>query len=176
MRALVLKDYGQMVVEERPKPTPKPREILLRICATGICGSDLHGYTGESGRRIPGQVMGHESVGTIAALGEAVDEQKFRVGQVATFNPVIVTGPELESFRGREQHAPGKMIVGVAQDLVSSFAEFVAVTERLSNLLRSHCTLFDACVYLAMTSYWSSAVVQSVNPPYSPLAPRELRR
>jgi threonine dehydrogenase-like Zn-dependent dehydrogenase len=130
MRALVLKDYGQMVVEERPKPTPKPREILLRICATGICGSDLHGYTGESGRRIPGQVMGHESVGTIAALGEAVDEQKFRVGQVATFNPVIVTGPELESFRGREQHAPGKMIVGVAQDLVSSFAEFVAVPDR----------------------------------------------
>lgn len=130
MRALVLKNFNEMVVEERPTPTPNSGEILLHIHATGICGSDLHGYTGENGRRILGQVMGHESVGTIATLGEGVNGEKFRVGQVATFNPVMVSGSDIETFKGREQHAPGKKIVGVAQDLVSSFAQYVSIPER----------------------------------------------
>lgn len=71
MRALVLVDFGDLVLAERPRPEPGPGEALVRVLATGICGSDLHGYTGENGRRVPGQVMGHETVGTVVALGDA---------------------------------------------------------------------------------------------------------
>ena len=69
MRALVLRKMGELVLEERETPSPGEGEVLLRVVATGICGSDIHGYTGANGRRVPGQVMGHESVGTVAARG-----------------------------------------------------------------------------------------------------------
>jgi len=53
MRALVMVGPWELAVEERPEPAPGPTEALLEIIATGICGSDLHGYTGENGRRHP---------------------------------------------------------------------------------------------------------------------------
>jgi hypothetical protein len=62
MRALVYHGPHDIGVEDRPDPEPGPDEVLLGIVATGICGSDLHGYTGENERPHPGQVMGHETV------------------------------------------------------------------------------------------------------------------
>ncbi len=63
MRALVFHGPWDMTVDDRPEPEPAPYDTLLAIIATGICGSDLHGYTGETGRRHPGQIMGYETVG-----------------------------------------------------------------------------------------------------------------
>lgn len=130
MRALVLTDFHRLDVVDRPRPEPGPREVLLRICATGICGSDVHGYTGDNGRRVPGQIMGHESSGTIAALGEGVDPSALPVGAPATFNPVVVPPEQAETFLGREQHAPGKQVIGVAQEVQASFADYVVVPAR----------------------------------------------
>lgn len=130
MRALVLEDFHRMAVEVRPDPIPGPGEVLLEMVATGICGSDLHGYTGENGRRVPGQVMGHESAGRIVALGDGVTRDDLVIGSPATFNPVIVPESEVSEYIGREQHAPGKRVVGVASDIVSSFAQLVAVPAR----------------------------------------------
>lgn len=137
MRALVLQEFGRMAVVEMATPTAGPGEVLLRIFATGICGSDLHGFTGENGRRVPGQVMGHESVGTVVGVGVGVDAAKFPAGHVATFNPVLVSDDDAVTFAGREQHAPGKKVIGVASELVSSFAEYVAVPQRNVVLLSS---------------------------------------
>ena len=61
MKALLLTDYRQLVVTEVPDATIGPRQILVQVAACGICGSDIHGYDGSSGRRIPPLVMGHES-------------------------------------------------------------------------------------------------------------------
>lgn len=130
MRALVLQAFGQMSVEDRPTPKPERGEVLLRIIATGICGSDIHGFTGENGRRVPGQVMGHESVGTVAAVGQDVDPAAFPQGHTATFNPVLLAQADVETYRGREQHAPSKRVIGVAPDIVSSFAEYIVVPQR----------------------------------------------
>ena len=63
MRVLVLDDWWKLVVAERPDPVPAGHQVLLEIYATGICGSDIHGFTGATGRRQVGQVMGHETVG-----------------------------------------------------------------------------------------------------------------
>ncbi|HIY23062.1 MAG TPA: zinc-binding dehydrogenase [Candidatus Brachybacterium merdigallinarum] len=130
MRALVMTDYHRLDLVETERPEPGPGEVLLRIAATGICGSDFHGFTGENGRRAPGQIMGHESSGRIAGHGEGVDPEAFPLGAPATFNPVVVPEAEAEEFRGREQHAPGKHVIGVAQHVQASFADYVVAPAR----------------------------------------------
>ena len=72
MRALVYHGPWSMSLEETPDPQPGPGEILVDVKAVGICGSDVHGYTGSTGRRTPGMVMGHEFSGVISALGDGV--------------------------------------------------------------------------------------------------------
>jgi len=69
MKALLLSEYGRLEMVDVPIPRPGPDDVLIRVEACGICGSDVHGYDGGSGRRIPPIVMGHEAAGTIAACG-----------------------------------------------------------------------------------------------------------
>jgi len=72
MRALLLSKYRQFEVAEMPLPPIGEDEVLIQVEACGICGSDIHGFDGSSGRRMPPIVMGHEAAGTIAAVGSAV--------------------------------------------------------------------------------------------------------
>ena len=87
MKTLVLDTFHRMRVDDRPRPTPAAGEVVIAVAATGICGSDIHGYTGENGRRQPGQVMGHESAGRIAELGDGVDV--WRIGDPVTFTGAL---------------------------------------------------------------------------------------
>ena len=68
MRALVLRDFYDIAVEERPDPVPGSGQAVVEVIATGICGSDFHGYSGENGRLHPVQIMGHETVGRVREL------------------------------------------------------------------------------------------------------------
>lgn len=72
MKALIFLGPHRMGWEERPDPAAGPGEAVVATRAVGICGSDLHGYTGESTRRIPGNPMGHEATGEVVALGPGV--------------------------------------------------------------------------------------------------------
>jgi threonine dehydrogenase-like Zn-dependent dehydrogenase len=130
MKTLVLASFGRIVVEERPEPVPEADDVLIRIVATGICGSDIHGYTGENGRRVPGQIMGHETAGVVAALGPGVSRPDLRVGTPVTINPVVIPAADLERFAGREQHHPHKSVVGVDPAVSSAFAQLVSMPER----------------------------------------------
>ena len=130
MRALVLKEFGQLEIEDRPVVDPGPGEVQLRILATGICGSDIHGFTGRNGRRVPGQIMGHEAVGRILALGEETEGLGLEIGSLATFNPVILPVEDLSTYSGREQHSPNKKVIGVSSDIVSAFAQIICVPAR----------------------------------------------
>jgi len=127
MRALELKDFGKLEVVDRQQPTAGPNEVLINIVATGICGSDIHGYTGENGRRHPGQVMGHESVGRIAALGPGTEDAGLTVHQPVTFNPLISCNSCEACLAGQQQHCPDRTVIGVNPALVSAFAEQLAV-------------------------------------------------
>src|SRR6266566_7094032 len=69
MKALLLSKYKHLEIADLPVPRAEPDEVLVRVAACGICGSDVHGYDGSSGRRIPPIVMGHEAAGRIAATG-----------------------------------------------------------------------------------------------------------
>lgn len=130
MKALVLASFGRIAVEERPKPVPTADEVLIRVVATGICGSDIHGYTGENGRRVPGQIMGHETAGVVEALGPEVSRPDLLVGTGVTINPVVIPAADVESFAGREQHHPDKSVVGVDPAVLSAFAQSILVPER----------------------------------------------
>jgi threonine dehydrogenase-like Zn-dependent dehydrogenase len=130
MKALVLEDFGRMAVAERDKPRPVADEVLIKIVATGICGSDIHGYTGENGRRVPGQIMGHETVGVVDECGPDVGSTDFAPGDVVTFNPVVVPAEDLDRYTGREQLCPNKYVIGVAHDVVAAFAQYVKVPAR----------------------------------------------
>ena len=130
MRTLTLTDFHRMEVLDAPRPAAGPGEVLLRVAATGICGSDVHGFTGENGRRHPGQVMGHETSGHVAALGEGVDGDRFPIGAPATLNPVVVPDADLATYAGREQHCPRKQVIGVAAERQAAFADYVLVPDR----------------------------------------------
>ena len=93
MRALVFKPPWELVVETLEDPRPAPGEVLIRVAATGICGSDVHGFTGANGRRHPGQVMGHETVGVVEEVGADVDPVLgLRPGATVTVNPLLACG------------------------------------------------------------------------------------
>lgn len=128
MKALQLQDYRKLEIVDVAEPQPEPGEVLIEIFATGICGSDFHGFTGENGRRSPGQIMGHESVGRVADLGESVTG--FSIGQPVTFNPVVVPEGDLELYRDREQMSPGKKVIGVTPEMSAGFAQRITVPAR----------------------------------------------
>jgi threonine dehydrogenase-like Zn-dependent dehydrogenase len=128
VQVLVLEDFHRMAVQDRPDPSPGPGEVLLAVEVTGICGSDLHGYTGANGRRSPGQVMGHETVARVAALGAGVGGPP--VGSVVTVNPVVVPEGDAAAWAGREHHHPDRYVIGVRPDVVAAFAQLLVVPAR----------------------------------------------
>jgi len=76
MKALVLTDNRQLEIKEVAKPELGSEDVLVKVRACGICGSDVHGYDGSSGRRIPPVIMGHEASGEIVDVGDSVIDWK----------------------------------------------------------------------------------------------------
>src|SRR6187549_3858045 len=125
MRALVLRGFYDIAVEERPDPRAGPGQVVLDVIATGICGSDFHGYSGENGRRHPGQVMGHETVGRVRELGP--DVEGVAIGQLVTVNPVMSCHECPECLSGQEHWCSRRVVLGVAREIPAAFADRVAV-------------------------------------------------
>ena len=115
----------QLRVEERDEPRPSGDDVVVRIEATGICGSDFHGFTGQTGRRQAGQVMGHETVGYVDAVGPAVTD--LPVGTLVTVNPVLSCDSCEVCASGNEQSCPHRTVIGVAPEVPAAFAEKLLV-------------------------------------------------
>ena len=90
MRALVHTGPFAVELQDRALPRPGPGEVRLRVMAVAICGSDAHGYTGSTGRRIPPVVMGHEASGVIDAIGQGVEG--WEPGARVTFDSIAWCG------------------------------------------------------------------------------------
>src|SRR5437660_2448450 len=132
MKALVLKDYKRFAYEEVPTPTPAADEVLVAVKACGICGSDVHGMDGSTGRRRPPIIMGHEAAGVISGLGSGVSD--WVEGDRVTFDSTIYCGHCEFCRRGEVNLCEHRRVLGVAcedyrQD--GAFAEFVAVPQRV---------------------------------------------
>src|SRR5512145_1828622 len=90
MKALLLSEYKKLNVVEMPVPSIADDEVLIRVKACGICGSDIHGYDGSTGRRIPPLVMGHEAAGVVERTGSRVE--RFTAGARVTFDSMVSCG------------------------------------------------------------------------------------
>ncbi|HUS16046.1 MAG TPA: alcohol dehydrogenase catalytic domain-containing protein [Chloroflexia bacterium] len=128
MQALVWRGPNDMVVDEIAQPAPGPGEVLIAVRAVGICGSDIHGYTGASGRRAPGMVMGHEFAGEVVAQGPGIDMPA--VGTRVAVNPLIYCGECVDCHAGREQLCRKRRSIGVNMGQHGGFAEFVTAPAR----------------------------------------------
>jgi L-iditol 2-dehydrogenase len=128
MQALIYNGPHTMELAEIAVPEPGPGEVLLQVGAVGICGSDVHGYTGASGRRTAGMVMGHEFAGTVAALGPGVTEPA--VGTRVAINPVLYCGECVDCRANQEQLCRHRRTIGVNTGQSGAFAEQVVVPAR----------------------------------------------
>jgi len=126
LRAVVYEGPNKLSIEERETPTPKQGEALVKVTANGICGSDIHGYTGETGRRVPGMIMGHEFVGTIADIGPNTEypEGWHDQSQYAV-NPVMSDGICDFCKAGLNHHCRNRLIFGVSPSVVGAFSDYV---------------------------------------------------
>src|ERR1700753_3699017 len=132
MKALLLSQYNQLDLADLPAPEPAAAEILVQVAACGICGSDVHGYDGTSGRRIPPIVMGHEAAGVVAAVGSEVSE--FSVGDRVTFDSTVYCGVCDFCRKGEVNLCDNRQVVGVScgdYSRAGAFAEYVAVPARI---------------------------------------------
>jgi L-iditol 2-dehydrogenase len=133
MKALLLSEYNKLdITDEMPRPLPGPGEVLVRIAACGICGSDVHGYDGSSGRRIPPLVMGHEAAGTVAGIGDGV--RQFNAGDRVTFDSTVYCGECEYCQVGDVNLCDNRQVVGVScgdYRRHGAFAEYVVVPERI---------------------------------------------
>ena len=89
MKALELVAESEFEYKEVDKPQIKDNEVLIRVKACGICGSDVHGMDGSSGRRIHPIIMGHEASGVIEVLGSSVDAGVWKPGDRVTFDSMV---------------------------------------------------------------------------------------
>lgn len=121
MRALVYTQPNEMQLMERPKPEAGPGEVVLKIEAVGICGSDMHAWHGHDPRRGPGLVLGHEFVGSI----EASAAPGFERGTRFTGNPLIVCGKCDYCVQGRNNLCANRTMVGMTRP--GAFAEFMSI-------------------------------------------------
>jgi len=147
MQALVLTEYGHLELNDRPTPSPGPGEVLIRVAACGICGSDVHGYDGTSGRRIPPIVMGHEAAGTVMSAGPQV--ARFRAGDRVTFDSTVCCGACPFCLRGKINLCDRREVVGVScgdyrRD--GAFAEYIAVPERIVYPIPDNLTFAEAAM------------------------------
>src|SRR6202021_1313478 len=133
MKALLLSEYKHLAVADLPTPTPGAGEVLIRVAACGICGSDVHGYDGTSGRRIPPLVMGHEAAGVVASVGTGVST--FKPGDRVTFDSTVYCG-ECEFCRqGEINLCNNRQVICVScgdYRRAGAFAEFVVVPQRIA--------------------------------------------
>ena len=132
MKALILKEYNQLVYEDVPTPQLGREDVLVQVQACGICGSDVHGMDGSSGRRIPPVIMGHEASGVIAKVGEEVTG--WVKGDRVTFDSTVYPLDDWYTRQGLYNLSDGRQVLGVSCEDYrrhGAFAEYVAVPQHI---------------------------------------------
>lgn len=145
MKALVLDEYMQLNYREVEDPLIESNEVLVGVKACGICGSDIHGMDGSTGRRQPPIIMGHEASGEIVEIGSDVTDWK--IGDRVTFDSTIYPLNDWYTQKGRYNLSDNRKVLGVSPKEYTrngAFAEFVAVPTHILYKLPSNVTFEQA--------------------------------
>ena len=132
MKALVLKEYNNLVYEEVAQPEVGADEVLVEVKACGICGSDVHGMDGSTGRRLPPIIMGHEAAGVIAEVGANV--KNWKKGERVTFDSTVSCGDCHFCRQKLINLCDNRKVLGVSCEEYrcdGAFAEYVSVPARI---------------------------------------------
>ena len=142
MKALVYPAFDELEMADRPIPEPAEGEVLLRVEACGICGSELESFKTRSPRRTPPLIMGHEFCGEIAALGPGTGG--FAIGQKVISNSIVSCGECIRCRRGDTHLCERRQIFGMHRS--GAFAEFVNVPARVLIPWPEHLSANTACL------------------------------
>jgi len=136
MKALLLTDYKRLEVTDVDEPQIGADDVLIQVEACGICGSDIHGYDGSTGRRIPPLIMGHEAAGIVVSVGSDVDD--LVAGDRVTFDSMVSCGKCEFCRSGHQNLCNNRRVLGVSCGEYrrhGAFAERIAVPRRIVYLL-----------------------------------------
>jgi (R,R)-butanediol dehydrogenase/meso-butanediol dehydrogenase/diacetyl reductase/L-iditol 2-dehydrogenase len=128
-----MEEYKKLSYVDFPDPEAGERDILVRIKAAAICGSDVHGFDGSTGRRKPPIIMGHEAAGEVVETGPAVT--RFRKGARITIDSTIYCGECWYCRNGQVNLCDRRMVLGVSCDEYRRhgvFAEYAAIPELIA--------------------------------------------
>ncbi len=150
MKAMLLTEYQKLEIVDLPKPEISANDLLVQVKACGICGSDIHGWDGSTGRRKPPLVMGHEAAGIVTAVGANV--KGFAEGDRVTFDSTVSCGHCFYCQRGSINLCENRQVLGVSCDEFrrnGAFAEYVVVPSRIAYQLPAslpfeHAALIEA--------------------------------
>ena len=126
MKALVWVASSKIGLQETEKPVPQEDEVLIRVRAAGICGSEVEGFLGKSDKRVPPLIMGHEFAGDIENSGAGEDDPLN--GKRVVVEPYLSCGECEECLQGRDNLCPSRKLIGVHRP--GGFAEYVAVPRK----------------------------------------------
>jgi L-iditol 2-dehydrogenase len=152
-------------MREVPEPEPGPQDVLIEVKACGICGSDVHGYDGSTGRRIPPLIMGHEAAGVVAKIGTEV--HGVQVGDRVTFDSIVSCGKCLYCSTGDINLCETRQVLGVScgdyrRD--GAFAEFVSVPQHIVYELPDSFAFEKAALIEAVSIAVHAAKITGIKP------------
>ena len=165
MRALLLEEYNELKLTDVPMPEFGNEDVLIRVKACGICGSDVHGYDGSTGRRIPPLIMGHEAAGIVHSAGR--DVQSFKPGDRVTFDSTISCGACRFCAAGAVNLCEKRQVLGVSCGEYrrnGAFAEYVSVPARIVYALPDEFSFAHAALIEAVSIAVHAAKITEIRP------------
>lgn len=163
MKALVLEEYKKLVYRDVPVPAIKSDEVLVRVRACGICGSDVHGLDGSTGRRIPPIIMGHEASGEIAEIGDGV--VNWKKGDRVTFDSTVYPLQDWYTLEGRYNLSDNREVIGVSPGNYrrnGAFAEYIAIPQHILYSIPANVTFEQAAMVEAVAVALHSVNVSGI--------------
>ena len=148
MKALVYDGPKAVSYREVPDPIPSQDNVLIKIKAVGICGSDMHAYLGHDERRPAPLILGHEAAGTISG-GD-------RDGERVTINPLVSCGTCWACCKGRENICPNRQIISMPPR-EGAFAQYVTMPEQNLVIVPSDYSLQKAALVEPLAVGWHTA-------------------
>jgi 2-desacetyl-2-hydroxyethyl bacteriochlorophyllide A dehydrogenase len=151
MKALVLEDYKKLVYKDVPDPVILDNEVIVKVKACGICGSDVHGLDGSTGRRIPPMIMGHEASGVIMETGK--DVKGWKKGDRVTFDSTVYSLDDWYTREGMYNISDNREVLGVSPGTYKrdgAFAEYIAIPQHILYKIPENVTFEQAAMVEAV--------------------------
>ena len=165
MKALVLEGYNKLVYKDVPEPLLHRDEVLVRVKACGICGSDVHGLDGSTGRRIPPMIMGHEASGIIEKTGD--DVKNWKSGDRVTFDSTVYPLNDWFTLKGMYNLSDNREVLGVSPGTYKrdgAFAQYIAIPQHILYKIPENVSFEQAAMVEAVAVALHSINISGIKP------------